>query len=66
MATFEHVCKNCKHHSFDSEELIVCPNCSCSEISNIQAQSLDDEFMDEVELEGEVFDDDMDLEEVES
>lgn len=51
MPFYRHVCSKCGHESEDQEILRVCPECSCSDITNdIPVNEFSDEFMDEGEI----------------
>jgi len=54
MSILEHVCAHCNHFSIDAEKLLVCPSCSCSEITNNEVLKTAEvvDFEDDV-LEGE-------------
>ena len=42
MAIFEHFCDDCGFNENDNEHLLVCPNCSSSNISNVPDETGND------------------------
>jgi len=65
MKLFEHVCPNCKYLNTDSEILFTCPDCSCNDITNTEVLKSAEEIFDDVDLDGELYEEYPSLEDME-